>query len=423
MPGAERPRLLFAARRAPYPLDHGSAIRSYQLLTGLARSFETVFVTLAHDPRGPDGMSRPDELTAVLGDIEVIVAPGLGAGKRARQALSLPRRDSWTWARYNTPALSGALARAAAQHKPDLVHFDDLGVAQAGPLASVVNVYCSHNVEYTILRRGAAVGSPGRRLFNAVEERKVRREEQRAWRTMDLCLAVSPLDAQAMIAGGARRAEVCPNGAETVERLPLSPPAPGEPLRLLFVGSASYAPYERGLAWLVREVLPRVRERIAVTFDVVGIPPARPVHAEGVRYVGYVPAVRPYYETAHAFVVPMFEGSGTRLKIIEAAAYGRPIVSTPVGAEGLPLRAGEDYLQAESPADFAAAILELDRRWRDPTGQELERMLAGARAAIAPLAWPRVVEALVALYSAEIATRRARGDRPAASADAAGATP
>ena len=117
-------------------------------------------------------------------------------------------------------------------------------------------MYCAHDVEHTILRLGAQVGSPPRRFFNAVEARKVGREEHRIWRTMDLCLAVSPLDAAAMEAGGARRVELCPNGAQSVGRLPLRPLGVDEPLRLLFVGSGSYAPYERGIAWFVREVLP-----------------------------------------------------------------------------------------------------------------------------------------------------------------------
>jgi polysaccharide biosynthesis protein PslH len=408
VPDADRPRLLFAARRAPYPLDHGAAIRTYQLLSGLAASFDTVAVMLAHHPDSPDGLSRPDELVQLLPDIEFVLVPGAGPGKRTAQASSLRHRDSWTWSRYRTSAFASALARAAADHRPDVIHFDDLGVAQSGPLAGPLNVYCSHNVEYRILDRGALVGSPPRRLFNAVEARKVRREEQSTWRSMDLCLAVSPLDAAAMEAGGARAVEVCPNGVEPVERLPLQPLAPQEPLRLLFVGSGSYAPYERGLAWLVREVLPRVRRETPVVFDVVGIPPARPVAGEGVRYVGRVPTVRPHYETANVFVVPMFEGSGTRLKIIEAAAYGRPVVSTAVGAEGLPLSPGEHYLQADAPDAFAAAVLELDRWWRDPLGVELERMVASARAAILPLTWPRVVERLRLLYASELARRAAR---------------
>ena len=125
----DRPRLVFAARRAPYPLDHGAAIRTYQLLTGLARSFDTMLVTLAHHPASPDGLSRPDELVQLLPDVEVVMARGAEPESGQATARSLLRRDSWTWGRSRTPVLASALASAVATHRPDLVHFDDLGVA------------------------------------------------------------------------------------------------------------------------------------------------------------------------------------------------------------------------------------------------------------------------------------------------------
>jgi len=398
MSDSARPRLVFAACRPPHPLDNGARIRTYNLLSGLARSFDTVFVTFEHDLRSPDGACSGDQLARLLPDVAVVSVPGAGPGKRASQAASLLRRESWTLGRYRTAAFTAALRHAVASHRPGIIHFDDAGVALVAPFPDTVNVYCGHNVERTILRLEARVGSPMRRVFNHVEAVKVTREERRVWRGMDLCLAVSPIDGSAMMAGGARRVELCPNGVDPVERLPLRPLHGDEPLRLLFVGAGNYAPYERGLAWMVREVLPRVRSQARVEFDVVGAPPARPVASEGVRYVGRVPAVEPYYDAAHVVAVPVFEGSGTRLKIIEAAAFGRPVVSTRLGAEGLPLEVDAHYLAADDADSFAAAVLSLDRSLRGSDHDSLERMVGGAREAIAPLMWPRVVERLVELY-------------------------
>jgi glycosyltransferase involved in cell wall biosynthesis len=414
-----RPRLVFAACRPPYPLENGARIRTYQLLTGLARSFDIVFVTFEHHPDSPDGPFPRVQIEQLLPDVEVVTVPGAGPGKRAGQAASLLRHGSWTLGRYRTPAFTAALGHTVASHRPSIVHFDDPGVALAAPFADTVNVYCAHNVEQAILRLEARRGSPMRRLFNAVEACKVTREEQRIWRRVDLCLAVSSLDGAVMKAGGARRIELCPNGVDPVDRLPLRPLRPDEPLRLLFVGSGSYAPYERGLAWLVREVLPRVRAEVSVAFDVVGAPPVRPVAGDGVRYIGRVPTVKSYYEAAHVVVIPVFEGSGTRLKIIEAAAYGRPVVSTRLGAEGLPLEADVHFLQADVADDFAAAVLALDHWWREPTSASLDRMISDAREAILPLIWPRVVEQLAALYRSEL-ERQALTE--AGGADAGGIT-
>ena len=398
-------RLVFAACRPPYPLDNGARIRTFQLLTGLARTFDTVLVTYEHHPESPDGRYRSDELEELLPNIAIVSVAGAGARKRADQAASLLRRESWSLGRYRTEPFATALRETVAAHRPSIVHFDDPGVAFLPPFAGALNVYSAHNIEQTLLRLEARAGTPLRRGFNAVEAHKVSREERRIWRTMDLCLAVSAPDGAAMTAGGARRVELCLNGVDPVERLPLRALRRDDPLKLLFVGSGSYAPYERGLAWMVREVLPRLRRQTAVSFDVVGQPPARPVAAEGVRYVGRVPTVEPYYDAAHVVVVPVFEGSGTRLKVIEAAAFGRPVVSTRLGAEGLPLEAGVHYLAAEGADEFAAAVLELEHRWREPSSGSLERMVHSARETVLPLSWPRVIGRLVALYESELERR------------------
>jgi glycosyltransferase involved in cell wall biosynthesis len=397
---AERARILFAACRPPYPLDNGARIRTHRLLTGLARSFDVVLVTYEFGPEQPDGHVPRALLERHLPGVEIVTVRHRGPSKRTAQAASLARRESWTLGRYHSRAYAAAIAEAAARHRPAIVHFDDPGVALVTPPPGPLSVYSAHNIEQTLLRREALAGSLPRRAFNTLEARKVAVEEPRIWQTVDLCLAVSALDAAAMRAGGARRVELCPNGADPVERLPLAPMTAGEPLRLLFVGSGNYAPYERGLAWLVRDVLPLVRSQLAVRLDVVGAPPSQPLAAEGVSYIGRVPAVEPHYAAAHVVVVPVFEGSGTRLKIIEAAALGRPVVSTRVGAEGLPLRPGEHYLAADDAPAFAAAVVELAGRWRAPQ-ESLERMLDLAHEAIQPLTWSRIVEQLAALYSAE----------------------
>ena len=293
------------------------------------------------------------------------------------------------------------------------MHFDDLGVAQFGPFPGAANVYSSHNVEQRIVRLGAATGGLPRRLFNAVEGRKVPDEEGRVWRSMDISLAVSPVDAEEMRAGGARRVELCPNGTDPVSSLPMQTLAERSPVRVLFVGSGAYSPYERGLAWFVREVVPRVRARTPMRFEVVGQRPRRPITAEGVSYIGRVPTVAPSYESAHVVVVPVFEGSGTRLKLLEAVAYGRPVVSTRLGAEGLPVRAGEHYVEANDAEAFAAAVVDLADRWRHPDFDGLLRMLSQVREAIEPLFWPNIVARLVTLYRTELDALTARS-RPAA---------
>ena len=390
----ERPRLLFAARRPPFPLVTGARIRTHRLLTALAQSFDTTFVTFEHDARSADGHVPADELRERLPGIDTVIVPGCGPGKRLRQLASVARRDSWEYGRYNRDAMRQKLELLAEVVQPDLVHFDDLGVAQFGPLRNehgTVNVYSAHNVEYRILAATVENAHGLRRQFARVERRKVETLERRVWRTMNCCLACSEHDAAEMRAGGAT-VIVCPNGADPVT--PLAAPIRGEaqPLRLLFVGAVDYRPNQLGLEWFIAEVLPRLRSRLGagVVVDVVGSPPRHLKGAEHVSLHGRVPSVDPFYVDAHAVIVPVLYGSGTRLKVIEAMAFRRPVVSTTAGAEGLPIRDGDEFFQADQPDEFAAALLELAEQTlaRDPA---LEQMLARARAAVEPLLWPRVV--------------------------------
>jgi polysaccharide biosynthesis protein PslH len=409
---AVRPRLVFAARRAPYPLENGARIRTHRLLAGLSQAFETVFVTFEHHRDSPDGLCRKEDLERLYPNVEVITVPGAGADKRRGQAASLLHRQSWAWGRYRSGDLVETVHAAAAARGPCVVHFDDLGVAQAGPVPGAINVYCSHNVEQRIQWLSARAGSLPRRFFGLVEALKMRSEERRVWRSMDMSLAVSSLDGMAMTAGGARRVELCPNGAPQVEPIPVPRRSPDEPLRLVFVGTASYTPYRRGLAWFVREALPEIRGRTPVALEVVGDPPAQPVEAEGVRYVGSVPSVEPFYAQSHAVVVPVFEGSGTRLKILEAMAYGRPVISTTLGAEGLPVTADTHFLQADDAEGFAAAATRLAEWSVRPGEGEVARLVGDAREAVRPLFWPAIAEQLVQLYRAEVARLQEPLSRP-----------
>jgi glycosyltransferase involved in cell wall biosynthesis len=385
-------------------LDNGARIRTHYLLTGLSKAFESVFVTLELRAGSPAGPPLKEQLEQLYPDVEVITVPTASAAKRADQALSLLRRRSWTNGRYVSRSFREAVRRAIAARPSCIVHFDDLGVAQVGPQPGALNVYSSHNVEVQILRHGARTGRFPRRFFYALEALKVGSEERRVLRSMDLSLAVSTLDGQALSAAGARRVELCPNGAPPVQRLPFPLRSADEPMRLLFVGTGSYVPYERGLAWFVREVLPRIAARVPVRVDVVGTPPARPVEATGVRYVGRVPSVEPFYAASHGVIVPVFEGSGTRLKILEAIAYGRPVISTGLGAEGLPVVAGEHFLRADDPDSFASAALRL-AAWSQHEGGEVQRLIAGAREATQGFFWPEITERLVDLYRSELERR------------------
>jgi glycosyltransferase involved in cell wall biosynthesis len=391
-----RTEILLLTRRAPYPLDNGARVRTARLVAGLAAAFQTTLLTYAHHRRSADGAVSRAELEAALPGVEIVTVPGLGGGERLAQAASLAGSHSWEFGRYRRDPLGARLRQLVAERRPAIVHFDDLSVASFAPVLGPLNVFAPHDIEHCILAGNARAAGGVRRAFATLQSRKTEREERRVWQEVDLVLAVSQREAVVMRRRGARDVELCPNGTDRVAQLAAPRRGSGDPLRLLFVGSGSYHPNEVGLAWFIKQVYAPVTDVRPMTLDVVGQPPRRPAQAPGVVYHGLVPSVLPYYQRAHGVVVPVLQGSGTRLKIVEAMALGRPVISTPFGAEGLPIAPGEHYLAAEDAPSFIDELLRLADLLERP--QDLEAMLERARLAVEPLFWETIVQDLVELY-------------------------
>lgn len=169
----------------------------------------------------------------------------------------------------------------------------------------------------------------------------------------DLVLAAGPDDAAGLARRHGVEVRVVPNAVDLVP--PVEDP-PGEG-RLLVVGNLSYGPNEAGARWLVGEVLPGLP---GWTVHLVGQPSATVAAMGGPRVVvhGAVDQLRPHYAAADVVAVPLLDGAGTRIKVLEAFAHGRPVVSTTVGAAGIDAQHGRHLLLADDPADFATAVRE-----------------------------------------------------------------
>jgi glycosyltransferase involved in cell wall biosynthesis len=132
---------------------------------------------------------------------------------------------------------------------------------------------------------------------------------------------------------------------------------------LLFTGMMNYEPNLEAVRYFVKEILPLIRADVPyATFHIAGTNPSPEVialAAEGVYIHASVPDMRPYFHQACVVVVPLLHGGGTRLKILDAAACGKPIVSTSVGAEGLNFADGRDLLLADSAPGFAQTVIGL----------------------------------------------------------------
>ncbi len=233
-------------------------------------------------------------------------------------------------------------------------------------------VICSaHNVEHIVSRRQVETATdPLQKTLYRIEEQAMRRMEQSAWRRASLILQCSASDKQLTQAFAPRKpVEVIPNGVDCEYFQRSSHTAAASPGRIVFTAGFGYAPNVDAVWWFVRDVLPLVLAQLPeIRFLFAGSNAAglmHELHAAGLAgnvEVNSDPLdIRPCFECGQVYVVPLRSGGGTRLKILEAMAMQVPVVSTTVGAEGIPYRPNEDLLIADSAEDFADAVVRLFR--------------------------------------------------------------
>ena len=228
----------------------------------------------------------------------------------------------------------------------------------------------THNVEAEIWRRHAENASnPLSRFLMTQQWRRMLRFEQDALARFDLVLAVSDADRQTfnrLYAGALKTpAHVVQTGVDTTYFAPMTD-RPERRAHLVFTGSMDWLPNEDGMLYFVRDILPRIRQvEPEATLSVIGrapTPAVRRLASEaGIEVTGRVDDVRPHIADGAVYVVPLRIGGGTRLKIFEAMAMGKAVVSTTVGAEGLPVTTGQNVVIADEPARFAQAVVHLIR--------------------------------------------------------------
>jgi len=221
----------------------------------------------------------------------------------------------------------------------------------------------THNVEFDVLDRISQLAdSFAWRQYARCQMRATFDAEGRAVRRVDLLLANSDRDCQIFKRSlHAEHVEIIPNGVDINEFSPSR--TFGEPATILFTGLMSYYPNQQAIRWFLDEVFPLIQRRVPEAKLVVAgaRPPARLIarRSSSVEITGTVRDMRPYFERARLVVAPLKIGGGTRVKILEAQAMARPVVSTTLGAEGLNVRNGHSILIADEPADFADQVVYL----------------------------------------------------------------
>lgn len=346
---------------------------------------------------------------------DVVAFPIPGSGKMATAAslaANVLSHKPYVATKYDTRAMRNEIARVQDSRVVDLMHLDMLplsvysGAADGAPVVQV-----DHNVEYILLERRAANQKGISKRFWSVQAARLKRFETAAVERATRTIAVSDLDAE-VLRQLAPRSEIrtVPNGVDTEYFQPVAEAANAE--ELVFVGAMTYYPNVDSVKYFVEDIWPLIRAvRPNARFTVIGAHPPESIKAyglaPGINVVGQVPDIRPYVGNAAVYVVPLRVGGGTRLKILDAMAMGKAIVSTSVGCEGLEVSNGRDIAVADTPNAFAERVLSL---MNDAATRA--RMGTAARATVqAAYGWERLGAMQEAVYrEACDAVRQAQRD-------------
>jgi sugar transferase (PEP-CTERM/EpsH1 system associated) len=411
-------RMLWLKSDLLLPLDKGGKLRTWHLMRHLARRHEITYLAFAEPGTKASDVAGMQQVAARVETIER-AEPAKGTPRfYTDAALHLVDPLPYAVGKYRSRAFRRRVTALVAEQPFDLIVCDFLFPAVNLPKhLPCPAVMFTHNVESEIWRRHADTRTGISKLLYGAQHRRMLRYEGRTLARFDGVLAVSGVDRDtfARLYPGAIKhpVHVVQTGVDTEYFSPVPGPQSPVPSRaLVFTGSMDWLPNEDAMLFFCRDVLPLIRaEEPETTLTIVGRTPTPAVKkladdCPGVRVTGRVDDVRPFMRDASVYIVPLRIGGGTRLKIFEAMAMGKAVVSTTVGAEGLPVRDGEHVAIADEPHAFARAVVGL---LRDPARRA--SLEATARALVmAHYDWSAVAGELESALE-RFALRQAQGER------------
>jgi polysaccharide biosynthesis protein PslH len=396
-------RILVVTPYVPDPPHWGSAIRVRELVRELSKRHRVSLLTYVQ----PWQDENVRAVRAICDSVHTVPAHWPDNSDRAGRVRSLASPTPFAVRRMTSPAMQQALDDLLGAGGYDLVQVESSFLSGLDLSRAPATILDEHNIEYELLGRTTRVERAlSRKLFNLVEFAKVRRTERQAWKRFDGCVATSQreLSQIASVVPGKPVATV-PNG---VDLAGFAPQPLSHTSGLVFTGLMSYRPNIDAVTYFVRQILPLIhRVRPEETFTMVGwglTDEVRALLGPKVIATSSVPDVRPYLASAGAVVAPIRMGSGTRLKVLEALAMARPLVSTSLACEGLDLEPDRHLLVADDPGRFADAVIRVleDKPLADRLGA------AGRQAMESHYGWNASAARLEALHDEVLASKRRR---------------
>ena len=343
------------------PLDSGGKIRSFHISREIARKHKvTLFTYYARDSDDQHHTLEPLFHKVITHPLDV--PSGRGIGEAVRYLATFFSPLPYSIAKYSRPEVARHLREVLESETFDVILCDFLSPAAVIPFdLGVPVVMFTHNVEAMIWKRHCEVATHP--VWKFVFRREFERMKAAESYFLSRCRHVLTVSDNDTAWFGkeieSARITTIPTGVD-IEYF--RPRGGEEPESIVFTGSMDWMPNEDGVLYFVDEILPLIRkQRPSAKLWVVGRKASRKIMAltesdPGIRVTGRVEDVRPYIARGVVYVVPLRVGSGTRLKIFEAMAMAKAVVSTTIGAEGLPVTDGTDIILSDEPEHFANSV-------------------------------------------------------------------
>ncbi len=369
-------RILFVSTNLPVPANNGQAIRSLSIIRVLASSgHEVTFLSFA----GKNRAETLQPLSSYCREIDLLERDLKNFSRQLDyfgRIRSLVKRKAYSLERFRCEPMRERIEQHLKTTSFDLVVCDSLYSLLNVPETDLPIALNCHNIEYVIFQRYSRMEKNLlKKCYAKIEAHLLQASEKRGCRRATVAMVCSSYDRELLQRlNPGLPISVIPNAVDT----DLYSPQPdiarsNRVLTILFQGGMDWYPNRDAVEFFAEDILPLVRaECPEVKFVVAGRnPPARLVEklttSHGVQFTGTVADMRPFLSAATVVVVPLRFGSGTRIKILEACAAGKPVVSTSIGAEGLDLKNGKDIILADHPNEFARAVVAL---LRDPVRRD-----------------------------------------------------
>jgi len=362
-------RVLVITNQVPYPAMSGAPLRTYSILRRLAKTHDVYLAAFISTEEQKEGVAHLLEFCRAVVTVRA---------NSLKQMINLGRVLASVW-HGTPPELKLAFSHELAKEIRTLVDRVDFDIVQIehGSMGMYLEalpqqlrkraVWVLHDIDFHKFRQMAHILERRDSKARASLHAMMMRWWQPSFASyFGLCVTMSEADRRLLLsANRSLTVVVSPNGVDTHHHQPL--PDEGDTADVLFMGNMAYEPNVDAALHFCHNVLPLVRKEVVDTkLWIVGINPeasVRRLEGNGVFVTGGVPDVVPYYKRAKVCVAPLRAGSGTRLKILEAMALGRPVVSTSIGCEGLDVIDGKHILVADDSKGFAEKTTQLLRNY------------------------------------------------------------